>query len=104
MIVCVKCQAPFGVKQMGVTVIETSGNPPKPAKIWRADLLTCPICNAEMLAHFGHEPVVEHHEDGFGAALAGVNGHRYVVYSPERLAMQVTYETRYVKGGSYGKN
>ena len=102
--VCVKCQAPFGMKRTGVTVIKTTGNPPMPASIWRANLLACPICGAEMLAHFGHEPVAEQHEAGFKAALAGVNGDRYVVYSPEKLAKIVQHETRYVKGGKYGPN
>lgn len=103
-LVCVKCQAFMGIKKMGVAVIETVGVPPMPTRIWRADLLACPICGAEMLANFGHEPVAEKHEAGFASALSGLNGHKYVVYSPEMLVGSVTAEIVYVKGGLHGNN
>lgn len=100
---CVKCQAQYQVKRLGVTVIETSGNPPKPFRLWRADLFACPICNAELITRFGHEPIVESHEEGFAAALdQAVRNHRYVMHSPEALAMIVTHETIDVR--TYGAN
>lgn len=98
MIVCVQCQARMGVKRMGVAVVETAGIPAKPWRLWRADLLQCPICGKELLAHFSHEPVAEQHHEDFEAALdAASKGDRYVVYSAEALAVRVTHETVDVK-------
>lgn len=103
MIVCVQCQAAFGQKRTGVSVIETAGDPPKPFRIWRADLLQCPICGKEMLAHFSHEPVAENHEEGFEAAMdAASKRDRYVVYGAETLVKMVAFETKEVR--RYGKN
>ncbi len=96
--VCVQCQARMGVKRMGVSVVETAGVPAKPFRLWRADLLQCPICGKELLARFSHEPVAENHDEDFEAALdAASKGDRYVVYSPEALALRVTHETVYVQ-------
>ena len=98
MLVCVQCQAAFGVKRMGVAVVETAGIPAKPWRLWRADLLQCPICGKELLGHFSHEPVAERHHEDFEAALvAASKGDRYVVYSAEALAVRVTHETVYVQ-------
>jgi hypothetical protein len=88
----------MGVKRMGVAVVETAGTPPKPWRLWRADLLQCPICGKELLGHFSHEPVAEQHDVDFEAALdAASKSDRYVVYSAETLAIRVTHETVYVK-------
>lgn len=98
MLVCVQCQARMDVKRTGVSVIETAGLPANPCRIWRADLMQCPICGKELLTRFGHEPVAERHHEDFEAALAAASkGDRYVVYSPEVLAMNVTHETVYVR-------
>lgn len=100
---CVKCQAAYQVRRLGVTVIETAGNPPKPFRLWRADLLACPICNAELITRFGHEPAIENYEEGFASALdQAASTHRYVMHSPEALAMIVTHATVDVR--SYGSN
>ena len=99
--VCVQCQARMSVKRMGVAVVETAGNPAKPFRLWRADVIQCPICGKEILSHFSHEPAAEQHHDDFEAALAAAStGDRYVVYSPESLMMRVTHETVYLKKGS----
>ena len=83
------------MKRLGVTVIETAGNPPKPFRLWRADVLACPICGAELVTRFAHAPMLENYEDGFEAALDEANGkkRRYVVHGPEALAMVVTHRT-----------
>jgi hypothetical protein len=82
----------------GVMVIETSGNPPKAFRIWSADLMGCPICGLQVLERFGGEPVIESHQAGFTKALMGVTREkRYVMHSPEALAMRVTHETKIVK-------
>lgn len=96
--VCVQCQARMGVKRMGVAVIETAGIPANPFRIWRADLMQCPICGRELLSHFSHEPVAERHHDDFEAALTAASKQdRYVVYSAEALMNHVTHETVMVK-------
>ncbi len=96
--VCAKCQAQFQIKKNGVTVVETAGNPPVAYRIWRADLLACPICNAELTTNFGHEPLNERDEPGFEAALSKVQkSHRYVLHNPEFLVQRVGFETKYVR-------
>lgn len=99
--VCGKCQAKFQIKLMGVTVVETAGTPPKPFRLWRADSYACPICSAELVTNFAHEPMIESHEAGFDKALASIpEDKRRVLYSPTYLAQTVGYETKYVR--TYG--
>jgi hypothetical protein len=101
--VCAKCQAQYLPNKNGVYVVETAGNPPLPYRIWRADLLACPICRGELTAHFSHEPLSERHEDGFDAFLSKVQkGPRYILHNPEYLVQRVGFETRYVR--SYARN
>lgn len=105
MIVCVQCQAEMQVKKLGVTVIRTFGIPAVAMSIWRADLFGCPLCNRESLSRFGHEPVMESHEQGFKAELMKITPYKkYVVHSPELLVTNVRHETRNVKARNYGKN
>lgn len=101
--VCAKCQAVFGVKKLGVAVIETTGTPPQAIKIWRADLLACPICNAEIVNNFGHEPQMERFENGFQNELKLVleEKNRVVMYSPEHL---VSVNAQLVSVRQNGKN
>ena len=96
--VCVKCQAQYQPKLMGVSVLVTAGNPPKPMRTWRADLLVCPMCGAELLANFSHEPTMESREYGFEAALSNIpQERRYTLHSLSYLAQTVKYETTYVR-------
>ena len=96
--VCAKCQASFQVKKLAVSVVETAGNPPRAIRIWRADLLACPICGAEITTRFAHEPMIESHEKGFAAALAQIpQDRRHILYSPEYLSQSVSYSTKYVR-------
>lgn len=98
MIVCVKCQAEMMPKKLGVTVIRTSGTPPTAVSIWRADLFGCAICGVEMLARFGHEPVIELHERGFKKALTDITkDKKYVWHSPEFLMQGVKQDVQIVR-------
>ncbi len=82
-------------------VIETAGAQPTPARVWSADVLGCPICHAELLSRFSHEPIMESYEAGFDAFIADIKpNRRYVMYSPVLLAQTVKHETTYVR--SYG--
>ncbi len=101
--VCGKCQAKFELRLNGVTVVETSGTPPKPFRLWTADIYGCPICHAELITNFSHEPRIESHEAGFAEALWAIpDGKRRVLYSPTYLAQTVGHETKYVR--TYGHN
>ena len=96
---CVKCQAQYLPKKTSVTVIETAGNPPQPIRTWVADLLGCPVCGAELIDHFCHEPVIERHEDGFEEYLKRIREIRnyYIMHNPEYLARNIKHETTYVR-------
>lgn len=95
---CVKCQAQFQPKQIGVTVIETSGNPPKAFRIWSADLLACPICGMEVASHFSHEPAMESHEAGFEKAMMEIPAdRRHIMFNPAYLVQRAGYETKWVR-------
>ncbi len=97
-IACVKCQAQYMPKKLGVSVVETSGTPPRATRVWQADILACPICGNDTLSHFSHAPVMESHEKGFDVFLASIPAEsRFVLYSPELLASRVGYETKYVR-------
>lgn len=96
--VCVKCQARFQPKKLGVTVIETTGKPPQPARIWSADLLGCPVCQTELIARFSHEPMMDSYESGFDKVLAEIpQDRRYILHNPEYLAQSIQHETTYVR-------
>jgi hypothetical protein len=98
--VCVKCQAQYLPKKVGVNVIETAGNPPEPMRTWAADLLGCPVCGAELLAHFCHEPTADRYEDGFEATLKEIRAHKermYILHNPEYLVQTIKHETTYVR-------
>jgi len=97
-ILCVKCQAQYQPKQTGVTVIETSGNPPRAFRIWNADLLSCPICCADLITNFGHEPTMESHESGFDQALKEIPAdRRYIMFNPAYLVQRAGFETKWVR-------
>lgn len=96
--VCVKCQALYLPKKLGVMVIETAGEKPTPMRVWSADVLGCPLCGAELLSRFSHEPIIESYNSGFDAFVADIQpGRRYVMYSPALLAQTVKHETIYVR-------
>lgn len=96
--VCGKCQAQFLPKLMGVTVVETAGNPPRAFRMWRADVQAFPICHAELVTDFSHEPTMENYESGFDAVLAEVPPERKrIMYSPEYLTQKVMHETKLVR-------
>lgn len=98
--VCVKCQAQYLPKKTGVNVIETAGNPPVPMRTWAADLLGCPVCGAELISRFSHEPTAERNENGFEATLKEIRANKdrmYILHNPEYLLTTVSHETKYVR-------
>ena len=86
MIVCVKCGKFFHPKKNGVYVEEgmPAGNGErwwekdadedwKPYKLWRADLIECRNCGAEVIAGFARAPVREHFMPDYAAYKAQVD-------------------------------
>lgn len=66
-LVCVECNIEMNVKRNHVYVVEVAGF--GPARIWFADLWSCPVCGHETLAGFGAEPIAEHWEARFHEVL-----------------------------------
>lgn len=61
-------------------------------------MLACPICGAELLSRFSHEPMIENYEAGFDMLLAEVpQNRRYILHNPEYLTRTVKHETTYVR-------
>jgi DNA-directed RNA polymerase subunit RPC12/RpoP len=63
--ICVTCQTEFILFEKGVNVIEMFLKPPRPYKIWRADLYKCPGCGAEIINGFALGPSAIHSDEDF---------------------------------------
>ena len=59
--ICVKCEREMFNRKSGVIVEEHIGHN-QPYKIWCADLRECGSCGFQIIAGFGHNPIVEHFE------------------------------------------
>lgn len=68
--ICVNCQVEYDIEKSGVYVVEYFSDPPKPYKLWSADLYSCPICGDETITAFGLSPIREHYQDGFDELMA----------------------------------
>lgn len=71
-ILCGKCQKTMKASKIGVTVAEMFLTPPRPYKLWLADIVTCPECGCQVISNFGDHPIAEHWQDNFAAILAGI--------------------------------
>lgn len=58
--ICVKCQVEFKPEKNGVYVVEMMMKNTKVYKLWRADLLKCPVCGFLIVAGFAQYPMMEH--------------------------------------------
>jgi len=58
------CETFMKVTKNGVTVEELDGNR-EPYKLWRADLYTCPDCQAQVITGFGSNPIAEHFQPSY---------------------------------------
>ena len=68
-VVCNKCMVEYVPETNGVFVIEMFSTPPKPYKIWYADVKKCPDCGDTITTGFGSNALMEHYEDGFDKLL-----------------------------------
>jgi len=64
-LICQKCQCELRPVENGVRVIEMAGDPPKPYKIWHADLWGCRGCGLRVVNGFGHEPIARNWQANF---------------------------------------
>ena len=63
--ICVKCQREFQKIESGIKVIDMFSDPPKPYRIWLADLFECPTCKTQIVHGFGHSPLSHYYETDF---------------------------------------
>lgn len=52
-VICGECNFQMRVIEMGVDLIETSGDPPRPYQLYSADLYCCPLCGKKVVAGLG---------------------------------------------------
>ena len=83
--VCVQCKTGMDVKQVGVTVVEMFGNPPRPYKLWAADTRECPVCMAVVTWGDAKKPFAEHYQDGFQERLDAIPEEKRVYSYEHRL-------------------
>ena len=84
-LICRKCEREFKPKENGVVVVEMFQLPPKPYKLWHADLWHCPVCGIEIVAGFAGSPFAEHFKDDIQAIIkkAKTSG-QTVIYDYEK--------------------
>ena len=89
--ICVKCGMELKPFKNEVTVIETTGNPPQPHKIWMADMWACPGCNIKVVKDFGLRPWTKRGDDDFDETLErAMNSGEMVIYNHEpKAAMEM---------------
>jgi hypothetical protein len=59
--------------------------PPRPYKIWHADLWVCPQCLHQIVSGYGSEALLEHFQEGFDEYLENVKAAGgIVIYQYER--------------------
>ena len=63
--ICVKCRIEFRPVENGVTVVDMFSQPPKPYRMWQADLFECPICKTQIVSGFADKALAYHHESVF---------------------------------------
>jgi DNA-directed RNA polymerase subunit RPC12/RpoP len=69
MYVCGQCHIALKRVRLGVTIIEMFSRPPRPYKLWKADVLQCPRCSHKVIDS-AQAPYAAHFEDGFEDMLA----------------------------------
>lgn len=68
-ITCVNCNLRYGRVKSGIYLVTMFNIPPRPYKIWHADLHECPGCHDRIVAGFGEWAIAEHYKPGFDKYL-----------------------------------
>ncbi|MBN1253956.1 MAG: hypothetical protein JXA50_01610 [Deltaproteobacteria bacterium] len=77
--ICSQCQTALKPYKNGVTVIETEGTPPKPCRIFEADMWACPVCDIKIVTGFG-QPIARSYETTWGRDLKAALSNSMVIY------------------------
>lgn len=67
--VCLNCNLEYKLKKSGVFAVEHFSQPPRPYKIWSADLHQCPGCGHKILKGYGSHCMAEHFQPKFQEML-----------------------------------
>ena len=70
--VCVRCKTGMEVKQVGVTVVEMFGSPPRPKLLWEAYNRECPVCGAAVACGYAQQPPADYYQDDFQERLDAI--------------------------------
>ena len=62
---CVQCERGYKIEKTGVYLVEMFNRPPRPYKVWHADLWECPQCGDQITHGYGENQLMEHFEEGF---------------------------------------
>ena len=86
-IVCYQCHVEYKIEKAGAVVVDMFRQPPQPYCIWSCDAWKCPGCGHTVIAGFGGQPMAEHFQARFPAALdeAKKSG-KWLVYNYERVS------------------
>ena len=90
--VCIKCQVNMRPHFNGTYLIDMAFDPPKPYKIWSADIWDCQNCNYKIVKGFsnGYD---EHFQEGFSEKLQFALRRNHV-FAFEKAAHNTHYSTR----------
>jgi hypothetical protein len=78
--ICSQCEVELKPFKNGVSVIETEGNPPKPFRIYEADMWVCPMCGIKIVTGFG-QPVSRSYETTWYRDLQAALSNGTIIYS-----------------------
>jgi len=86
---CSACRVSYRPLKNDIVVLETIDKDMKqPYRLWRADLVACPICNHRLITGFGANHFAEHYEIDFNkklerhrehGVLFTITGHHYPI-------------------------
>ena len=88
MTVCVNCERPMLVKEIGVLLVTTVGKAKRPHSIVDADIEWCPPCGAQIIARVADESL-EHFQDGFYKAIEEAKEQKRVYYVHEKMGRAI---------------
>jgi len=63
--ICTDCQTEMRIAKNGAYLLEMFSAPPRPYKIWFADVWQCKGCGRKIISGFGNNPLAEHFESEF---------------------------------------
>lgn len=62
-LICVKCQVAMKPEENGIIVAEMYRENTEIYRLWQADLMECPLCQDQIVAGFGQNPIAQHFDE-----------------------------------------